>query len=71
MSIRTLPICPHLDESSSPRDRGQATAEYALIILAAALIALAVVSWAGGGGATGRIGDLFDAVIDRVTSQLP
>lgn len=67
-NITTVAV-PHRE--SPRRDRGQATAEYALIILAAALIALAVVSWAGGGGATGRIGDLFDAVIDRVTSQLP
>jgi len=62
---------PITSESPPSRDSGQATAEYALIILAAALIALAVVSWAGDGGATGRIGDLFDAVIDRVTSRLP
>jgi len=36
------------------RDSGQATSEYALVILAAALIALLVVAWASGGGVPAR-----------------
>ena len=55
----------------TPRDHGQATSEYALVILAAALIALLVVAWANGGGGAGKIGTLFDHVIDSVTSRLP
>lgn len=52
-------------------DRGQATSEYALVMLAAALIALLVVSWASGGGGASTFGQLFDRVIDDVTSRIP
>ena len=48
-------------------DRGQATAEYALLLLAAATIALLVVTWAT---STGKIGELFDAVIDSVIGRV-
>ncbi len=44
-------------------DRGQSTAEYALLLLGAATIALIVVTWAT---STGKIGELFDAVIDSI-----
>jgi hypothetical protein len=56
---------------SDKRDSGQATSEYALVMLAAALIALLVIAWATGGGGAGKIGELFDRVIDSVTSKLP
>jgi hypothetical protein len=45
---------------------GQATVEYALVLLGAAVVALLVVAWATDGGGTGRIGELFDSVIDNV-----
>ena len=51
----------------SVSDRGQGTAEYALLLLAAATIALIVLAWATG---TGRIGALFDAVIDSVIGRV-
>lgn len=51
-------------------DSGQATTEYALILLAAALVGLLVVAWATAGGAAGRIGQLFDSVVDAVMSRL-
>lgn len=51
-------------------DHGQATTEYALILLAAALVGLLVVAWATAGGAAGRIGQLFDSVVDAVLSRL-
>lgn len=47
-------------------ERGQATVEYALVLLGAAVVALLVVAWATDGGGTGRIGELFDSVIDNV-----
>jgi hypothetical protein len=42
---------------------GQTTAEYALVILAAAALAGMVIAWATHSNAVGR---LFDAVLDRV-----
>ncbi len=44
---------------------GQATAEYALVIVAAAAIAGALIVWAT---STGALQALFDAVISRVSS---
>ena len=52
------------------RDRGQATTEYALVLLGAALVALLVIGWATSGGGAGRIGHLFDVVIDAVTGKV-
>jgi Flp pilus assembly pilin Flp len=51
-------------------DQGQATTEYALVLLGAALIALILITWATTGGAEGRIGQLFDTVIDSITSRI-
>jgi len=50
-------------------ERGQATVEYALVLLGAAVVALLVVAWATDGGGTGRIGELFDSVIDTVLAR--
>jgi hypothetical protein len=52
------------------QDRGQATTEYALVMLGAAVVALVVVGWATSGGGAGKIGHLFDRVIDAVTGKL-
>lgn len=48
-------------------EAGQATAEYALVLLGAAVIAIALITWATG---SGRIGDLFDAVFDELQSRM-
>jgi uncharacterized protein DUF4244 len=42
---------------------GQTTAEYALVILAAAALATILIAWASHTNAVGR---LFDTVLDRV-----
>lgn len=56
---------------SRPRgDRGQATTEYALILLAAALVGLLVVAWATAGGGAARISRLFNRAIDSVIEQV-
>jgi hypothetical protein len=52
---------PHVD------DRGQATAEYGLVILAAGGIALGVIAWAA---QTGSFTDLFESVIEQLTDRL-
>lgn len=51
-------------------DDGQASTEYALVLLGAAVIALLVVSWATSGGGGGKIGRLFEAVLDEVISRV-
>lgn len=48
-------------------DTGQATAEYALVLLGAATIALLLLAWATG---SGKIGELFDAVFDHLMGQI-
>ena len=49
------------------RQSGQATAEYALVLLGAAVVAIALVTWAT---SSGRIGALFDSVFDELQSRL-
>jgi Flp pilus assembly pilin Flp len=51
-------------------DRGQATTEYALVLLAAALVALLVVAWATAGGGAAKVAKLFDRVIDSVIDKV-
>lgn len=51
------------------RERAQATTEYALILLVAAIIASLVIAWATAGGGAGRIGSLFDGVLDSILSR--
>ena len=56
--------------SSPPRargDNGQATAEYALVLLGAAAVALLLVAWAM---KSGKVTALLDGVIDKILSQL-
>ena len=48
-------------------ERGQATAEYALVLLGAATVALLLVAWAA---KSGKIATLLDAVIDKVIDQV-
>ena len=45
-------------------ESGQATAEYALVVVAAGAIALTLIVWAAN---TGTLGALFDAVMERIT----
>lgn len=47
--------------------RGQATAEYALVILAAAALAGLLLAWAS---STGRVSRLLNAVLDAVIGQV-
>lgn len=51
-------------------DRGQATTEYALVMLGAGLVALALVAWATAGGGAGRIGALFDRVLEMIIGRV-
>jgi hypothetical protein len=51
-------------------DRGQATAEYALVLLGAALVALLLIAWATAGGGAGKIGQLLDAVLNTIIGKV-
>ncbi len=48
-------------------ERGQATAEYALVILGAAALAVLVLAWAS---TTSSVGNLLDRVLDAVASRV-
>ena len=48
-------------------DRGQSTAEYALVLLGAAGVALLLVAWAT---KTDKVTRLLNSVIDRVLAQV-
>jgi Flp pilus assembly pilin Flp len=48
-------------------DRGQTTAEYALVLLVAAAVAVVAVAWAA---QSGKIGELLDGVLDKILGQL-
>ena len=51
-------------------DGGQATAEYALVLLGAALVALLLIAWATAGGGAGKIGQLLDTVLDTIIGKV-
>ena len=53
-------------EPKAADDRGQTTAEYALVLLGAAALALVLVAWATG---SGKIDQLFNAVFDHLISK--
>lgn len=62
-SVRS-PGPPH---RSSAAARGQATAEYVLVLLGAASVALVLVGWLA---RSGRIEGLLQQVFDQITAQL-
>lgn len=47
-------------------ERGQTTAEYALVILAAAAIAVVLITWAR---SSGKLPAFFDQIIDRIVGS--
>jgi hypothetical protein len=67
LSAATSTSRPRLSRND---DRGQATTEYALVLLAAALVGLMVVAWATAGGGAQRISRLFNGVIDAVIDRV-
>jgi hypothetical protein len=48
-------------------DRGQTTAEYALVLVGVAAIALLIVAWAAD---TNKIGRLLDSVLDSILDKV-
>jgi len=70
VQLHTALTVPDVDRRRLRGEHGQATTEYALILLAAALIGLLVVAWATAGGGAARIGRLFNNVIDAVIDRV-
>lgn len=56
-----------LERARTGREHGQSTAEYALVLLGAATVALVFLAWAG---KTSRISKLFNAVLDSVIGKV-
>jgi len=52
-----------------PLASGQATAEYALVLLGAAAVAVLFITWVTAGGGAGKIGQLLDKVFDSLISR--
>jgi hypothetical protein len=48
-------------------ERGQATAEYALVLLGAAAVAALLAAWAA---KTGKVGKLLDAILDKLLGNV-
>ncbi len=48
-------------------DRGQATAEYALVVLGAATVAMLLIAWAT---STGKMSTLLNKVIDSISRRI-
>ena len=76
--MSVIPVLVHLGRLIKIRlpelewrsERGQATTEYALVLLAAALVGVLVIGWATAGGGAAAIGRLFDTAIESVIDQL-
>lgn len=55
----------HTTERSRAAEDGQATAEYALVLVAAAVVALALITWAS---STDLLPSFFNTVMQKVIS---
>lgn len=55
-----------IDSKIGSKEEGQTTAEYALVILAAAAVAVVLITWAQ---TSGKLPEFFDTVIDSVAGN--
>lgn len=60
-------LAPRIAAARARSDAGQSTAEYALVMLGAAGLAVALGLWAS---QTGKIPELLDGVIDKILEHL-
>jgi Flp pilus assembly pilin Flp len=63
---RVLSVLPLGGRGGARREGGQTTAEYALVILAAAAIAIVLIAWAR---SSGKLPAFFDRIIDQITQS--
>ena len=67
-----LALWVHMESAAHTRrraggDRGQATAEYALVVLGAAAVAMLLIAWAT---STGKLSTLLNKVVDSVAGRI-
>jgi Flp pilus assembly pilin Flp len=68
MSTLTTWVADRLvTEAGAGSDRGQTTAEYALVLVGVAAIALLIVAWATD---SNKIGQLLDSVLDSILDKV-
>jgi Protein of unknown function (DUF4244) len=60
-------LCRSGGGHASSSEHGQATAEYALVLLGAAAVAFVLIAWATG---SGKVTELLDGVIDKLLDQV-
>ena len=65
---RTVGLIDRCDDRCGG-ESGQATTEYALVLLAAAFVGLLVVGWATTGAGAATVGRLFDRIMRAVIDQ--
>ncbi len=58
-------VAPLSGGRSLRREEGQTTAEYALVILAAAAVAIVLIAWAR---SSGKLPAFFDKIIDEIST---
>jgi Flp pilus assembly pilin Flp len=63
LAIRTASLA---SGASLVKEEGQTTAEYALVILAAAAVAVVLIAWAK---SSGKLPAFFDKIIDDISSN--
>jgi len=66
LQVLAVTVSQHIQQRMRD-ERGQSTAEYALVLLGAAGVALLVVAWAT---KTDKVTRLLNSVIDQVISQV-
>ena len=62
---RIVPAMSRLVGRARSGQEGQTTAEYALVILAAAAVAIVLIAWAR---SSGKLPAFFDHIIDQITN---
>jgi hypothetical protein len=68
VTLQTLALSgAHRLRDRLTREEGQSTAEYALVLLGAAGVALLLVAWAT---KSGKVTELLNSVLDRVLSKV-
>jgi Flp pilus assembly pilin Flp len=66
LTVHLFTYCRYLLARARHDERGQASAEYALVLLGAAAVALLITAWATN---TDLVGQLLDTVLKHITGQ--